>query len=329
MPQIERIDPSKDPDLKDWYAKWKPKAENEKASAIKIYGKKLNYKWTADKNNNENKYTLKIDIDESANNDWIQSKLRIVVKYDNNEYDEKKGENKITEETIEITLKSKPEKVLVYRRFDANPLYGEYKAVLVKEFKYICAYCESIIGHIDYGDVEHFRPKGNVTDDSEHPGYYWLAYDESNFLLSCKKCNQAGGKLNSFPVEGKRVYSHEEDIGTEKPYLLNSFEDNYLDHLEFCPEDFELCKGPVKGKTTKGKKSVEVYNLNRDILKSKRNQQQADIINALTVKLMQVLASGQAIKLDDEISKIINEQEYPSACISAANAWREKIKKMI
>ena len=44
-----------------------------------------------------------------------------------------------------------------------------------------CAFCESRITHIAYGDVEHFRPKAGVRqepgDKLQRPGYYWLAYE--------------------------------------------------------------------------------------------------------------------------------------------------------
>ncbi|HJY64740.1 MAG TPA: hypothetical protein VJ455_11340 [Ignavibacteria bacterium] len=329
MALIKRIDPSKDPEFSDWYTDWKKRADDEKQFAIRMYGKKLNYKWSADKVSDK-EYKLKIDIDESADNNWAVNKLRIIVKSENGEYKELKGENNKAKESLEFKIKFNPAKILVYRRFDAKPLYGEYKKVLVKEYKYRCAYCESLIGHIDHGDVEHFRPKGNVEDDPEHPGYYWLAYDESNFLLSCAKCNQSGGKLNDFPVEGKRVYSHDENMNIEKSLLLNPYIDETLDHLEFCPDDFEMCKGPVKGKTAKGKKSVEVYNLNRDLLKTERNFQQTNFLNALVIKLTQNLGNiTSGFRLQDELPKLISDFQYQSACIAVANAWRENLKKTI
>ncbi len=76
-----------------------------------------------------------------------------------------------------------------------------------------CAYCEGALELID-GDVDHFRPKGAVSDQHgkpitidgdefrEHQGYYWLAYDWRNLLPSCKTCNQIY-KGSQFPVEGK------------------------------------------------------------------------------------------------------------------------------
>src|SRR5437773_1131234 len=70
-------------------------------------------------------------------------------------------------------------------------LYKREKDVLIAASNNKCAYCETKIGGVDQpGDVEHFRPKGRIIDESgkpvmikddegndiPHPGYYWLAY---------------------------------------------------------------------------------------------------------------------------------------------------------
>jgi hypothetical protein len=66
-----------------------------------------------------------------------------------------------------------------------------------------CAYCESVILNTHPGEVEHFRPKGRVRGrdgkvekvtiggaETEHPGYWWLAYAWSNLLPCCIDCNR-------------------------------------------------------------------------------------------------------------------------------------------
>jgi uncharacterized protein (TIGR02646 family) len=58
-----------------------------------------------------------------------------------------------------------------------------------------CAYCESAITHIDYGHIEHFRPKAV-------PAYYELAVDWDNLLLACGRCNGAENKGTKFPGAG-------------------------------------------------------------------------------------------------------------------------------
>src|SRR5574341_1145443 len=75
-------------------------------------------------------------------------------------------------------------------------VYRDYRGVFFGK----CAYCETLIAENHPGDIEHFRPKGRVTDsmgrqlmvqdengeEYPHPGYYWLAYDWKNLLLACE-----------------------------------------------------------------------------------------------------------------------------------------------
>lgn len=82
-----------------------------------------------------------------------------------------------------------------------------------------CWYCESSSERAA-ADVDHFRPKAGVTCDrkelANHDGYYWLAYDWSNFRYSCQRCNRSEkdgdslfGKINEFSLsdENLRNYS--------------------------------------------------------------------------------------------------------------------------
>ena len=84
------------------------------------------------------------------------------------------------------------------------------KRQLIAEHAGKCAFCESFIMDTDVGDVEHFRPKAEVTTRhpfdpaievtvAAHPGYFWLSATWENLYLSCKQCNQAF-KKNFFDV---------------------------------------------------------------------------------------------------------------------------------
>jgi hypothetical protein len=91
-----------------------------------------------------------------------------------------------------------------------------------------CAFCESPVTHISYGDVEHLRPKAEVAqndgDPLERPGYYWLAYEWSKLFLACQLCNQRF-KRNLFPLRdpAHRVRSHHDHAGLaiEEPLLID------------------------------------------------------------------------------------------------------------
>lgn len=60
----------------------------------------------------------------------------------------------------------------------------------------VCSYCGIKTNGLD---VEHFRPKGHIDSDPDHGGYWWLAYEATNYYLGCTVCNQKR-KKNRFPL---------------------------------------------------------------------------------------------------------------------------------
>jgi len=68
--------------------------------------------------------------------------------------------------------------------------HKQIKDCLVKMFHGKCAYCESQIRHIDYGHIEHYRPKSIFPE---------LTYSWSNLLLACGVCNGKAHKGDKFP----------------------------------------------------------------------------------------------------------------------------------
>ena len=133
--------------------------------------------------------------------------------------------------------------------------------------------------------MEHFRPKGRVTDEQwqivylddkkeqVHPGYYWLAYDWRNLFPACIACNQAStntdgtraGKLDRFPVDGTRAVNPDDSLASEMARLIDPYLEYPDEHLKFDPDT-----GIVGPKTPKGKSMIEVLGLNRDGLKEFR-----------------------------------------------------------
>lgn len=129
-----------------------------------------------------------------------------------------------------------------------NNLYKKPKKYLEKTFHGKCAYCEAKI-FTDHAHVEHYRPKGRVTDLDDnkimirhkaHPGYYWLAYEWTNLLLSCGKCNTISidngkkiGKGNRFPVINGKHATQPGKEASEEPELLNPYLDDPSEHLSF------------------------------------------------------------------------------------------------
>jgi uncharacterized protein (TIGR02646 family) len=130
-----------------------------------------------------------------------------------------------------------------------------------------CAYCESKMLHISHGDVEHFRPKGGWQQQAVDPvstsGYYWLAYEWSNLLLSCSICNQR--KKNQFPLQdpNQRAKSHHEGLAAEIPMLVHPAEEDPEAHIGFREEI-------AFPRSERGRISIEVLGLNRQELEEHR-----------------------------------------------------------
>ena len=66
--------------------------------------------------------------------------------------------------------------------------HREIKEALVSETHGKCAYCESVVLHVDFGDIEHIAPK------ILHPEG-WV--DWNNLAFACRKCNRAKGTFDA------------------------------------------------------------------------------------------------------------------------------------
>lgn len=178
---------------------------------------------------------------------------------------------------------------------------------LDSDFHGKCAYCESLIAANQPGDIEHFRPRGKVTNMENkpimvdkgnglepHPGYYWLAYDWQNLLLSCRDCNSISkskstgkliGKGNRFPVKNFRAIRPGEEI-REEPLLIHPVLEDPEEHLEVDET------GIMKAKTgsEKGKTCIDIFGLNdREALQVARKECYEDVkarICSLAVQLI-------------------------------------------
>jgi len=164
-------------------------------------------------------------------------------------------------------------------------------------FRGKCAYCESYITDGRDGDIDHYRPKGRVTDEDDrevkvrsksgtevsHPGYYWRAYDWRNLLPACKFCNQPSvvngkkiGKHDRFPVRGSHASCPEEESG-EEPLLLHPAEDNPEDHLLV-----DSGTGVITGLDDRGRMTVQILGLNvRDRLPEARCKAVTEVMTLL------------------------------------------------
>lgn len=140
-------------------------------------------------------------------------------------------------------------------KFDAYSS-DSVKAALAEIFGRKCVFCESLLMGNQPGDIEHYRPKGNVVVvdpvtnvKTKRPGYYWLAAKWTNLLVACADCNRPRtqpdhdgqdrviGKSSFFPVEDEQLRAASpKGIGRENPLLLNPCVDDPAEHLEFLED---------------------------------------------------------------------------------------------
>ena len=145
--------------------------------------------------------------------------------------------------------------------FEFEDLWSAHKVAFALAIHGKCAYCELPIDDDDAGgDLDHYRPKKEITELSDDPttwgeereghnsrdpksprkmprvarGYFWLAYEWDNYIFSCGTCNSKW-KDNLFPIVG----GHHGDptpasCAQEKPLLLDPYGSvNPANHLEF------------------------------------------------------------------------------------------------
>lgn len=136
-------------------------------------------------------------------------------------------------------------------------LYKVIKADLIAVQGDKCCFCETKITPGSHGDVEHYRPKKGVTEDPSHGGYWWLAYEPTNLLLSCQVCNQSY-KGNRFLLRDKtkRANTPDKSLSDEEPLLLDPYVDDPEAHIGWRAE-------VPYGKTVRGEETINIVGLAR------------------------------------------------------------------
>ncbi len=190
---------------------------------------------------------------------------------------------------LDIKDKEKPGK-------DINSLYNHdtVRTALNELYNNKCAYCEGIANSAQFTSrIDHYRPKNGIKNIKNHKGYWWLGYEWTNLLPTCEKCNIK--KSNQFPLklnttrisdnlDKEYFFKNNEFIFNnftidklekEDRLLLNPEIDKVEEHLFFSPT------GEIKYLTDKGKKSIEVYDLNRSSLIFERRAIIDDIIREI------------------------------------------------
>jgi len=110
---------------------------------------------------------------------------------------------------------------------------------------------------------------------SGHPGYYWLAYDLSNYLPTCTRCNTS--KSTAFPLTaGSPRAAAPGAEANEQPLLLNPYhlDKPLAEHLRFVSATADKVGPVAKGVSDAGKASIDLLDLNRADLVPQRLHEQ-------------------------------------------------------
>lgn len=214
----------------------------------------------------------------------------------------------------------KPDKEILWRRLK--------EWFLEHVFAGKCAYCEGSYLAGDPQHAEHWRPKGKVTrldgderevaverDGIPHRGYWWLAYSWENLVPACYLCNTGKGKGTKFPIEGRYAFTPDEagDFAAlnalEKPWLLHPCNEPKPElHIGFYNDGTAY----AKGKSEYGRWTIQVMDLNREILVNKRRERQDEAVDRLGQ------AASDAIRSCVDMDEAMERWEGPGATFSRA-----------
>ena len=183
------------------------------------------------------------------------------------------------------------------RHVRSHGLHASVKKYWIKLQSGKCAYCERVLDSSGLeADLEHFRPKAQVEAWVTAPagvidvggdastGYYLLAYDPENFLVSCRPCNVLY-KKSFFPTAHVRVLDSPmaDALTREGAYLINP-----MDGRDPDPADLIRFEGPfaraVDGDAemrARALTTIVLLQLNREELVRERNEIIAGLGGAL------------------------------------------------
>lgn len=199
---------------------------------------------------------------------------------------------------------------------DFKGLWSEIKEVYMDLQHSKCAFCEKPLENRIEQDVEHFRPKSEVThwtppqdlidegivvkqpaDGLAEMGYRFLAYHPFNYAASCKNCNSMF-KGNFFPISKSRKTEAKRPPvdSTEEPFLIYPIGDSDED-----PEDLITYEGmspmalPANGRgRLRALVTIAIFKLGDPVERKIFFQERARAIERLFYALEAISANASA-----------------------------------
>jgi hypothetical protein len=216
------------------------------------------------------------------------------------------------------------------KHFEGRELWktAKHKEALVGDLLSLtkCAWCER---HREWRrelNVEHYRPKAEVTRwegspplvSNEPPrqvpvssGYWWLAFDWNNYSLACDPCNQRW-KRNLFPVRGSRAPYGEGMEAQEIALLVNPMSSfRTADHFSWTD------LGIMNAESDRGEATIITCGLNRADLVALRARTARNVCDEIE-RLRRMLRSREAI---GRHLQVLRELCAPASEFAGMNRW--------
>lgn len=133
-----------------------------------------------------------------------------------------------------------------------NYKHPDNKAALLNASGAKCMYCESKIRHIDFGDIEHIKPKAEGL-------FPELEFDWLNLGIACSKCN-----------------NQKKDKFDRAAPFIDPYSEDPEDHIMALGSYLAQRNGSVRGEIT-----IREIDLNRPELLEKRLKRVDDLLTAL------------------------------------------------
>lgn len=189
-----------------------------------------------------------------------------------------------------------------------------------------CWYCETNEVRSDM-PVDHFRPKNSVAECPNHSGYWWLAFEWTNYRYACTFCNSrrvdveggtSGGKQDHFPLLPSSTWAKEptDDWKLECPLLLDPMNLDDVGLLTYHENGYprETCRDESNEDYLRANKSIYFYHLDhvkavreRKIIAIKIKDHVEWVQKLLPVKDSQPTAKEQIKYHKKEIIKLVRE----------------------
>jgi uncharacterized protein (TIGR02646 family) len=177
-------------------------------------------------------------------------------------------------------------------KFPAHWNNVDVRGALIAMHGKACAYCSRLLLENYRGDVEHFRPKGV---------YWWLAYELSNYVMSCTLCNRTY-KIDRFPLASGAlpVVFEERDAISEEPRILFDPTQDRIDawfRVDLDQPNCPIIPNPSQPKALRQRvqECIDFYRLNTSLSLVKARLEKFNLtLNAI----VRVVKSGDAASID-------------------------------